>query len=137
MEESTLDGAWISQLVWDAAAAAAVGDHHAAQQIMAQLVDADDDGTSLRIASTGWAALIAEHICSGVPGYRFKARLEQPDDKTEIFAAIVCAVGNRDCPGAMALLEAIGPIRALDVATLLLYGAGSVLGSSYRSGRRP
>jgi hypothetical protein len=136
MEESTPDAAWISRLVWDAASAAAVGDHHAAERLVAELINADDDGASLRIAATGWAALVAEHVCSGVAGYRFRATVESPDDKTDIFAAVVCAVGNRDCAGGIALLNEIGPARCFDVAMLLLYGAGSALASGYRSGRR-
>lgn len=136
MEESIPEAAWIRRLVWDAASAAAVGDHQAAQRIVSELLDADTDGTSLRIAATGWAALVAEHVSGGVAGYRFNANVEVKDDKTETFAAIVCAVGNRDCAGAIALLREVGHIRSVEVSTLLLYGAASALASGYRSGRR-
>jgi len=136
MPEPIPDGELITRLVWEAASAAAVGDHDAAQVCVNQLVGRNAGGSWLHIAAVGWAALVAEHVSGGSTNYRFSSKIENPDEKTEIFAAIVCAVGNRDCAGATALLRQIHPVVAYDSAVLLLYGAGSALAAGYRTSRR-
>lgn len=117
----------ITEICWEAAAAAAVDDADLVDAYLIELLDMVPNGEAIGLAAIGWATLVADHIVGKGPGGQFSATIENPDEPTEIFAAVVCAVGNRDIRAALDLLGNSEPSDAFDAATQLLGSAAAVL----------
>lgn len=123
----------IGKACWEAAVAMAVGDAYRADRLVMELLTLGSPGIGVRLAATGWAGIVAERIADGGPGGHYSAKVHEPDDVAEMFAAIVCAVGNADPCGALELMRDAEPEVVFATAMQLLAAAGASLAGTGRS----
>lgn len=117
----------VSEACVAAVAASAVGDAMEVDRLIGELLAMAPAGKALLLAATGWGSVVAQHVVGDGPGGRFTAQIDEPDDACEVFAAVVCAIGNGDDCGALDLLSDSDPKVAFSACLHLLVHAGEAL----------
>ena len=117
----------IYRLCWEAAAAMSTEDDAVVDACLAALLAMRPRAVAVHLAATGWAAVVADYVVGDGPGGHFSSGIDGPDDATEIFAAVVCAVGNNDIAGAVNLMANSSPADAYEAALQLLATAGAAI----------
>lgn len=121
----------ITQTCLEAAAAVACCDNDRAEWLVYELISMTPGGHALRLAASAWAAVVADHIVTTKGPGSFSATIDNPDDEaSEIFAAVVCAIGNRDAKGAFGLMRDSEPAAFQRAAMQLLGAAGAALAAA-------